>query len=63
MSHGHIVKPNSNLRWEGEPSPGSVGTKRTGSALPILIENEIRFHWIEYSRVAEDTFKYILIEV
>ena len=55
--------PNSSLTWVGEPSPGSVGAKRTGSALPIVIENEMRFNWIEYSGVDKDAFKYILVEV
>lgn len=63
MSHGHIVMPNSSLTWLGEPSPGSVGAKRTGSALPVVIENEMRFNWIEYSGVDKDAFKYILVEV
>ena len=55
--------PNSSLTWVGEPSPGSVGAKRTGSALPIVIENEMRFNWIESSGVDKDAFKYILVEV
>ena len=58
----HIILPKSNLSWEGEPS-GSVGSKRTGSALPILIENEIRLNWIDYSTLYNGRFKYLIVEV
>lgn len=58
-----VIPSKSHLTWTGNPSVGSVTLKRLGDHIPILIENEITFKWMEYSNVDNMIFKFLAVEV
>jgi hypothetical protein len=58
-----IIPLKSQLTWLGNPSVGSVTSKRLGNHLPILIENEITLKWMKYSTLSNMDFKFVLVEV